>query len=81
MGPCCFLQTLSRPCKGSLAVQEALYQCASDGTPFEECLQQQGVLPGVKVDEAWAHTYLMSLACQSQALCCCVMQPALLPRS
>ena len=50
--PCRFVQTLPRPRKGSLAVQEALHQSASDGTPFVECLQQRGVLPGVKVDEA-----------------------------
>lgn len=41
-------------------MQEALYQSASDGTPFVQCLQQQSVLPGVKVDEARAHTYLAS---------------------
>ena len=52
-------------------MQEALYQCASDGTPFVDCLQQQGVLPGVKVDEAWACTYISSLTSQSQALYYC----------
>ncbi|KAK9839825.1 hypothetical protein WJX81_004472 [Elliptochloris bilobata] len=36
---------------GAILYEEALYQSASDGTPFVECLRQQGVLPGVKVDE------------------------------
>ena len=52
-----------------LDVQEALYQSASDGTPFVECLRQRGVLPGVKVDEAGALFPL--LTCQPLVLCCC----------
>lgn len=31
--------------------KEALYQKASDGRPFVDCLAAAGVLPGVKVDE------------------------------
>ena len=31
--------------------KETLYQAAADGTPFVQCLERQGVLPGIKVDE------------------------------
>jgi fructose-bisphosphate aldolase class I len=36
---------------GAILFKETLYQAASDGTPFVECLNRQGVLPGIKVDE------------------------------
>lgn len=36
---------------GAIMFKETLYQSASDGTPFVDCLSKQGVLPGVKVDE------------------------------
>eukprot|EP00878_Enallax_costatus_P001823 GHUV01001981.1.p1 GENE.GHUV01001981.1~~GHUV01001981.1.p1 ORF type:complete len:376 (+),score=110.86 GHUV01001981.1:258-1385(+) len=36
---------------GAIMFKEALYQSASDGTPFVECLKRQGVMPGIKVDE------------------------------
>lgn len=35
---------------GAILFKETLYQSASDGTPFTECLLRQGVLPGIKVD-------------------------------
>jgi fructose-bisphosphate aldolase class I len=35
--------------------KETLYQSASDGTPFVDCLKRQGVLPGIKVRrQGWA---------------------------
>lgn len=36
---------------GAILFPEALLQSASDGTPFVQCLNDRGVLPGVKVDE------------------------------
>jgi fructose-bisphosphate aldolase class I len=36
---------------GAILFKETLSQAASDGTPFVDCLGQQGVLPGIKVDE------------------------------
>lgn len=36
---------------GAILFKETLFQSASDGRPFVECLLSQGVLPGVKVDE------------------------------
>ena len=31
--------------------KETLLQSSSTGVPFVECLEQQGVLPGIKVDQ------------------------------
>ena len=36
---------------GAILFPEALLQSASDGVPFVKCLNDRGVLPGVKVDE------------------------------
>ena len=36
---------------GAILFKETLYQSASNGKPFVECLQEQGILPGIKVDE------------------------------
>ncbi|KAI3428677.1 hypothetical protein D9Q98_007500 [Chlorella vulgaris] len=36
---------------GAILFKETLGQQAADGTPFVECLQRQGVLAGIKVDE------------------------------
>jgi fructose-bisphosphate aldolase class I len=36
---------------GAILFKETLYQSASSGKPFVECLQDQGILPGIKVDE------------------------------
>lgn len=36
---------------GAILFPEALYQASSQGRPFVECLNDQGVLVGVKVDE------------------------------
>ncbi|DBA99911.1 hypothetical protein WJX77_001277 [Trebouxia sp. C0004] len=36
---------------GVILFKEALYQKASDGSSFVECLNKQGVLAGIKVDE------------------------------
>jgi len=37
--------------KGVILFEETLDQKASDGTPFPELLQKQGILPGIKVDK------------------------------
>ena len=36
---------------GAILYKETLYQDASDGVPFVDCLRKQGILPGIKVDE------------------------------
>ncbi len=36
---------------GAILFKETLFQAAGDGTSFVDCLLNQGVLPGVKVDE------------------------------
>lgn len=36
---------------GAILYKETLSQASSDGTPFVDCLQRQGILPGIKVDE------------------------------
>ena len=36
---------------GAILFKETLYQSAASGKPFVECLQDQGILPGIKVDE------------------------------
>ena len=36
---------------GAILFKETLYQAASDGTPFVDCLNRLGVFPGIKVDE------------------------------
>lgn len=36
---------------GAILYKETLSQRASDGRPFVECLSNQGVMPGIKVDE------------------------------
>jgi len=36
---------------GAIMFAEALGQAAADGTPFVQCLVQQGVMPDIKVDE------------------------------
>jgi hypothetical protein len=36
---------------GAIMFKETLQQAAADGTPFVQCLTQQGVMPGIKVDE------------------------------
>ena len=42
---------LGGPISGAILYKETLYQSASDGRPFVECLTSQGILPGIKVDE------------------------------
>lgn len=46
--------------------KETLGQSSVEGVPFVECLRQQGILPGIKVDEVLPtagtrHTLLYSL--------------------
>ena len=36
---------------GAILFRETLQQRASDGRSFVQCLMEQGVLPGIKVDE------------------------------
>ncbi len=36
---------------GAIMYKEALAQSSSMGVPFVECLQRQGIIPGIKVDE------------------------------
>ena len=36
---------------GVIMYKETLFQAASSGKPFVECLGEQGVMPGIKVDE------------------------------
>ena len=40
---------------GAILYKETLYQSASDGTPFVECMRQRGILPGIKVDEVLSY--------------------------
>lgn len=63
-------------CKRSLGHAEGAWSSA--GGPVSERFGRHalcavpaaaGILPGVKVDEAWARPYLLSLTCQSQPLC------------
>src|SRR3989338_11325716 len=35
---------------GAILFTETLYQKTSDGTPFPQALENQGIIPGVKVD-------------------------------
>ena len=53
---CTFNEYLSDLC----CIQETLYQRASDGTSFVDCLAERGVLPGIKVDEVWTPQILAS---------------------
>lgn len=39
------------PHVGAILYKETLTQSSSDGMPFVECLAQQDILPGIKVDE------------------------------
>ena len=46
----------AKPClfaalPGAILFKETLQQRASDGRSFVQCLMEQGVLPGIKVDE------------------------------
>ncbi len=36
---------------GVILYKETLYQKTADGKPFVKCLQEQGIAPGIKVDE------------------------------
>lgn len=36
---------------GAIMFKETLLQSSSTGVPFVQCLEQQGVLPGIKVDQ------------------------------
>ena len=39
---------------GAIMFTETLGQSSSEGVPFVQCLQRQGVLPGIKVDQVRA---------------------------
>ena len=43
---------------GVILFKETLHQATAAGKPFVQCLQEQGIMPGIKVDEvrrtAWA---------------------------
>lgn len=39
---------------GAILFKETLGQSTAAGVPFVKCLKQQGILPGIKVDEVRA---------------------------
>ena len=39
------------PPSGVILFKETLYQSNAAGKPFVQCLMEQGVYPGIKVDE------------------------------
>ena len=51
--------TLNLPLLGCILFHETLYQKANDGVPFVKHLQQNGVVPGIKVSLPYsvAHNY------------------------
>lgn len=49
---CFYTAPIGKSCSGVILFKEALTQSATDGKSFVEWLNGQGVLPGVKVDEA-----------------------------
>jgi fructose-bisphosphate aldolase class 1 len=51
---------------GAIMYKETLFQSATDGRSFVDCLAQQGVFPGVKVDEVRPPTVTHTLACASR---------------
>jgi Fructose-bisphosphate aldolase class-I len=42
---------MSQHISGVILFHETLYQKADDGTPFVKLLQDQGIIPGIKVDK------------------------------
>merc|ERR1712216_9881 len=36
---------------GAIMFEETLYQSSSEGKPFVDCLKEQGIVPGIKVDK------------------------------
>ena len=52
--------------------KETLYQAASDGTPFVKILGEQGVMPGIKVDEVGAWRACVVCVCVHVCFCECV---------
>lgn len=42
---------LGESVSGVILFKETLYQSTSAGKPFVECLKEQGIYPGIKVDE------------------------------
>ncbi|CDJ43237.1 Fructose-bisphosphate aldolase, related [Eimeria tenella] len=42
---------LGEYCSGAILFEETLYQKSPEGTPMVELLQQQGIIPGIKVDK------------------------------
>merc|ERR1711990_248040 len=37
---------------GAIMFEETLFQSSSEGKPFVDCLKEQGIVPGIKVDKA-----------------------------
>ena len=46
-----YTSDLGHSISGAILYKEALHQQTKDGTMFVDCLQRQGVLTGIKVDE------------------------------
>jgi fructose-bisphosphate aldolase class I len=42
---------IGKSISGAILFKETLLQSSSDGVPFVTCLERQGVLPGIKVDQ------------------------------
>ena len=38
---------------GAIMFEETLYQSTTDGRTFVECLKDQNIMPGIKVDKVW----------------------------
>ena len=48
---------------GAIMFKETLAQASSDGIPFVKCLERQGVLPGIKVDQVSTDVKPNNAAC------------------
>ena len=63
----------SQNISGIILYKETLGQSCSDGVSFVDCLNQQGILPGIKVDEVCGAVPLQapgSYSHGSKQLCC-----------
>lgn len=66
---CFYTAPIGNSCSGVILFKEALTQSATDGKSFVKWLNEQSVLPGVKVDEVRL-LYLSNSICEPVRLRC-----------
>jgi len=61
---------MSKHISGVILFHETFYQKAEDGTPLVKILQDQGIIPGIKVDKGTVKLGGTDEELTTQGMCC-----------